>query len=69
MNKSPVLKYRHKANLSQEELSRRCGISRQYLGLIEKDKSLPTVKIAMSIARELKCSLLDLWPPSDDEAA
>ena len=62
MKKNTVRQVRHRRSLSQEELARRCGISRQFLGLIEAGKSVPTIGIAMKIARELDATLAALWP-------
>ena len=70
MNKNTIRQRRHDANLSQEELARRCNISRQFLGMIELDKSVPTIHIAVRIACELDCDVYDLWPTlGEPEAA
>ena len=62
MKKNTIKQVRQRRNLTQEVLATRCGISRQFLGLIEADKSVPTIGIAVKIARELDATLADLWP-------
>ena len=43
--------------MSQEVLARKSSISRQFLGLIERNESVPTVYVAMRIARALGCTI------------
>ena len=62
MKKNTIKQVRQRRNLTQEVLATRCGISRQFLGLIEANKSVPTIGIAIKIARELDATLADLWP-------
>ena len=45
-----LLFLRKKQELSQQEVAERCGISRQYYGLIEQGKRNVSVKIAKAIA-------------------
>ena len=66
MNKNTIRQKRLNARLSQEELARRCDISRQFLGMIELNKSVPTIHIAARIARELDCDVYDLWPRASE---
>lgn len=51
---------RKELNISQVELSKKVGISRQYLSQIEKGKANPTYKIILKIALALKCSVEEL---------
>ena len=44
---------RRQLGLSQEELARRCGVSRQTVNAIENDKYDPTLALAFALAREL----------------
>ncbi len=56
MNKSTAEKIKHAriaAGLSQIELARRAGVSRQALGAIESGEYQPSVAVALRVAREL----------------
>lgn len=47
--------------LSQQDLADRIGATRQTIGLIEKGKYNPTLKLCVSIAKELNKTLNDLF--------
>jgi putative transcriptional regulator len=50
-------------DLSQDELARRCGVSRQTMSAIEKDDYNPTINLCIAICRELDKTLDELfWP-------
>ncbi len=54
-------------SLSQQELADLVGVTRQTIGLIEKDKYNPTLKLCISIARVLDKSLNELfWNDEED---
>jgi putative molybdopterin biosynthesis protein len=55
--------------LTQSELARRAGISRQALGAIESGAYHPGVAIAIRLARELGTSVEALFGEIDDEAS
>ena len=55
---------RKELGLSQEELARRCGVTRQSINAIENDKYDPTLSLAFSLARELQCSVDGLFQPT-----
>ena len=44
---------RKKRNLTQEELARICGVTRQTINAIENNKYDPTLKLAYSISKSL----------------
>jgi len=48
-------------NLSQQELADLVGASRQTIGLIEKGKYNPSLKLCISIAKALDKTLNDLF--------
>lgn len=52
---------RHKAGLSQEELSERCGIFRTYLSRIEAGKANPTLAVLVALANTLGVDICDLF--------
>jgi putative transcriptional regulator len=47
--------------LSQQELADLCEVTRQTIGLIEKDKYNPTLKLCIKIANVLDKTLNDLF--------
>ena len=55
---------RKELGLSQEELARRSGVTRQTINAIENDKYDPTLSLAFSLARELQCSVDGLFQPT-----
>lgn len=56
-----LVRARSRAGLSQNELARRAGISRQALGAIESGLYNPSVAVALSLARELGESVETLF--------
>lgn len=48
-------------DLSQEELSKRTGVSRQTIGLIELGKYNPTLSLCLAICKALDKTLDDLF--------
>jgi len=60
-----VAEKRKALGLSQVELAQRCGISRQFLGLLEADKTQPNVQTALQLARVLGSSVEDLFGQGD----
>ena len=60
-----IIRERRKAlGLSQEELARRCGVSRQTVNAIENDKYDPTLSLAFRLADELRLTVDELFAPS-----
>ena len=53
--------------LSQQELADVCGVTRQTIGLIEKGKYNPTIKLCVKISRVLNLTLNDLFWDEDKE--
>ena len=49
--------------LSQQELANRCGVSRQTINAIENDKYDPTLALAFHLARQLGCTVDELFSP------
>lgn len=53
-----IIKNRRKElGLSQEELAKKCGVSRQTINAIENNKYDPTLALAFSLAKELKVTV------------
>ena len=55
---------RKELGLSQEELAKRCGVSRQTINAIENNKSDPTLSLAFRLASELLLTVDALFTPS-----
>jgi transcriptional regulator with XRE-family HTH domain len=53
-------KLRGERGLSQEELADRAGLNRNYVGMIEREESAPTVDTLEELARALDVSVIDL---------
>ena len=54
---------RRELGLSQEELAKRCGVSRQTVNAIENNKYDPTLSLAVQLARELGTTVDSLFRP------
>ena len=55
---------RKELGLSQEELAKRCGVSRQTINAIENNKYDPTLLLAFHLAKELQLTVDTLFTPS-----
>lgn len=54
-------------DMSQQELANRVGVSRQTINAIEKGDYNPTIKLCLSICRELGKTLDELfWEENND---
>ena len=65
------LKFRRiERELSQTELARRVGVTRQTIGLIESGEFNPSIKLCVAICRALGVTLNDIFweEEADDEA-
>ncbi len=54
---------RKELGLSQEELAKKCGVSRQTVNAIENNKYDPTLTLAFRLARELGITVDGLFHP------
>ena len=54
---------RKELGLSQEELARRCGVTRQTINAIENNKYDPTLALAFALARVLGLTVDELFTP------
>lgn len=52
---------RKQRGISQEELAKKCGVSRQTVNAIENNKYDPTLALAFSLANELETSVDELF--------
>ncbi|EKU49023.1 helix-turn-helix transcriptional regulator [Staphylococcus massiliensis] len=60
-----VKKYRGARGLSQLELAKRIGVTRQTINLIENDKYNPSLNLCINIAKTLNVTLDDLFLEGD----
>lgn len=56
---------RKEKGISQEELAKRCGVSRQTINAIENDKYDPTLSLAFRLAREPGLTVDELFMPKE----
>jgi putative molybdopterin biosynthesis protein len=60
---------RESRGLSQAELARRCGLTRQAVHVIESGRSVPSVLTAFKLAEGIGCALEEIFPrPSTDKS-
>jgi putative transcriptional regulator len=52
---------RMNAAITQEQLARKVGVTRQTIGLIEKGEFNPSLQLCIAIAKELKKTLDELF--------
>ena len=59
---------RMEKDMSQTELAKRVGVTRQTIGMVEAGDYNPTLKLCILICRELDKTLNDLfWEDNNDE--
>lgn len=56
---------RKAAGVSQEELAKRCGVSRQTINAIENNKYDPTLALAFQLSRALGVPVDGLFQPEE----
>lgn len=50
-----------RTSMTQEQLARKVGVTRQTIGLIEKGEYNPSLQLCVAIAKELNKTLDDLF--------
>ena len=58
---------RKEKGISQEDLARRCGVSRQTINAIENNKYDPTLSLAFRLALHLGVTVDELFAPGKAE--
>lgn len=61
--KNIIRERRKEIGLSQEELAKKCGVSRQTVNAIENNKYDPTLMLAFNLAKELNTTIDKLFIP------
>ncbi|MCA0172635.1 helix-turn-helix transcriptional regulator [Bacillus sp. RAR_GA_16] len=59
--KNTIRLMRKELQFSQEELAKRCGVTRQTINAIENDKYDPTLALAFKLAKNLQTSVDQLF--------
>ncbi|HIT87687.1 MAG TPA: helix-turn-helix transcriptional regulator [Candidatus Coprocola pullicola] len=59
--KNKIRERRKKRGISQEELAKKCNVSRQTVNAIENNKYDPTLALAFRLARELDTTVDKLF--------
>ena len=59
-----IRELRKAAGVSQEELAKLCGVSRQTINAIENNKYDPTLALAFHLAQELGTTVDQLFRPA-----
>lgn len=55
--KNTIRTIRQQMKISQEELARRCGVTRQTINAIENDKYDPTLSLAFKLSKNLSTTV------------
>ena len=55
---------RKEKGISQEELAKRCGVTRQTVNAIENNKYDPTLTLAFALAKQLDTTVDALFQPN-----
>ena len=58
-NRIKILRAEH--NITQEDLGKSCGLSRQSINAIEKGKFIPTVLSALKISKHFNVKVEDIF--------
>jgi putative transcriptional regulator len=58
-----IRELREDAGLTQTELSRRCGCTRQTIITLEQERYVPSLSLAFSIARAFDLRIEDVFEP------
>ena len=54
---------RARMNITQEELAKKVGVTRQAINAIETNKYAPSIVLAFKIAKALKVKITDVFEP------
>jgi len=61
--KNKILKLRKNKGLTQEQLAKKCRVSRQTINAIENDRYDPSLRLAFKIAEVLQSTVDDVFEP------
>ncbi len=61
LSKNKLKEFREKAGLSQESLAAKLLVSRQTIISIEGDRYVPSLELALKLAKQFKCKIEDMF--------
>lgn len=61
LSKNKLKEYREKNGMTQEDLAKKTGVSRQTIISIEGNKYVPSLELAITFAKFFKCKVEDLF--------
>jgi putative transcriptional regulator len=61
LKKNKVKEYRKKLGLTQEDLADVVNVTRQTILFVEKGKYVPSLELALKLAKLFRCSVEDLF--------
>lgn len=56
-----IKKFRHEAEMTQEDLAEKVGVSRVYIGYVEQGRNTPSLEILEKIDKALKKNIRDIF--------
>lgn len=59
--KNNIRVYRAKFDLTQDDLSKRLGVSRQTINAIENNKYFPSLELGLKLSEIFECKVEDLF--------
>ena len=59
--KNNIRLYRVKFDLTQDDLSKRLGVSRQTINAIENNKYFPSLELGLKLSQIFECKVEDLF--------
>jgi len=59
--KNNIKTYRSKFGYTQEDISKKIGVSRQTINSIENNRFHPSIYLCLKLSKELKCKVDDLF--------
>lgn len=65
--KNRMKELRERDGITQEQLSKKVGVSRQSIVAIETGKYNPSLELAFKIAKQFHCSIEDVFIFEDEE--
>lgn len=61
LTKNKLREFRERKKITQEDLASRMNVSRQTIISIENGKYVPSLELALKLAKEFKCKAEDLF--------
>lgn len=59
--KCHIMEIRKEKSVTQKELADKIGVKRQFISNIEREKIMPSLRLAYKIAKELNVCICDLF--------